>query len=135
MLFLTKRIKKTIYKTLKGKSGVYVFINNITNEIYVGSSVDLTRRMRSYYYMADNSDKSTNSIIIRAFRKYGLNNFSLGIKEFCSPQDCIKLEQKWINYYKPFYNILDIAGNSLGFKHTPETIEKLKKLFLRKITL
>lgn len=96
--------------------------------------------MRYYYHMAC-SDKPSNTIIIRAMRKYGLDNFFLGIKEFCVPQDCIKLEQKWIDHYKPkalpsphasragLYNILDIAGNSLGFKHSPSTIKKLREAF------
>ncbi len=30
--------------------------------------------------------------------------------------------------YKPKYNILKIAGSSQGFKHSPETISKLKQM-------
>lgn len=63
-------------------------------------------------------------------KKYGLDNFSLGILEFC-PQDpkvCFSLEQKWLDYYKPNYNVLKVAGNSLGFKHSIETITKLKEM-------
>ena len=36
--------------------GAAVFINNITKELYVGSSINLTKRMVSYYYYY-NSDK------------------------------------------------------------------------------
>jgi len=87
--------KKNIYSELKNKSGVYIFINNITNELYVGSSINLSKRMVSYFYYT-NSDKLSKSIIIRAMKKYGLENFSLGIKEFCEKdsQTCIALEQK-----------------------------------------
>lgn len=63
-------------------------------------------------------------------RKYKLENFSLGILEFC-PSDiilCSELEQKWIDYYKPKYNVLKIAGSSSGFRHTIDTIKKLKEL-------
>ena len=60
-------------------------------------------------------------------KKYGLENFSLGILEFCDKNSCISLEQKWIDLYKPNYNVLPLAGNSLGFKHTLETINKLKE--------
>jgi hypothetical protein len=38
-----------------------------------------------------------------------------------------KLEQKWIDLYKPKYNILKIAGSSSGFRHSIETIDKLKQ--------
>nr|QJQ35329.1 GIY-YIG endonuclease [Fusarium brevicatenulatum]QJQ35361.1 GIY-YIG endonuclease [Fusarium pseudoanthophilum] len=125
--------KKDIYKLLRKKAGIYVFINNKTNKLYVGSSVNLTRRMAIYYYYY-NSDKpagaaSPRPVIIRAMKKYGLDNFSLGIKEFCdnNPKVCLDLEQKWIDHYKPVYNVLTVAGSSSGFKHSIETINKLKE--------
>lgn len=124
-----KNNKKNIYNELRNKSGVYVIINNINKELYVGSSINLTRRMVSYYYYT-NSDKPSKLVIVRAMKKYGLENFSLGIKEFCKKdsQICLNLEQKWIDYYKPLYNVLTLAGNSSGFKHRVETINKLKEL-------
>jgi group I intron endonuclease len=122
--------KQTIYKLLRRKAGVYVFINKVNNKRYIGSSINLTKRMTSYYYYTSSSNKSTVPII-RAMKKYGLNAFSLGIKEFCieSPINCIILEQKWIDFYKPEYNVLAIAGSSSGFKHSAETIDLLKKKF------
>jgi len=120
--------KQTIYKLLRRKSGVYVFINKINNKRYVGSSINLTKRMTSYYYYASSNNKSAVPII-RAMKKYGLNAFSLGIKEFCieNPINCIVLEQKWIDFYKPEYNVLAVGGCSFGFKHSAETIDLLKK--------
>ena len=125
-----KQDKKKIYNELRGKSGVYLFINNITNDLYVGSSITLSKRMIIHFYHA-NSDKLTKIVITRAMRKYKLENFSLGILEFC-PSDitiCSDLEQKWIDHYKPKYNVLKIAGSSSGFRHTIDTIKKLKELF------
>ena len=124
-----KQDKKNIYKELRKKSGVYIFINNITNQLYIGSSINLTKRMVSYYYYI-NSDKLSKFVIIRAMKKYGLENFSLGILEFCKqdPKICLELEQKWIDFYKPKYNVLTVAGNSAGFKYSVETINKLKKI-------
>jgi group I intron endonuclease len=125
-----KASKRDIYKSLRNKSGVYLFINKKTNDLYVGSSVNLSRRLGIHFYNA-NSSKETNVIITRAMRKYGLENFSLAVLEFCNKDltTCVKLEQKWIDYYNPTYNILKIAGNSLGLKHSEETIIKLKKMF------
>ena len=125
-----KESKKDIYKELRRKSGVYLFINNITKDLYIGSSLNLTKRMTSHFYYA-NSDKVTKIVVTRAMRKYKLENFSLAILEFCNAniEVCSKLEQKWIDYYKPSYNVLKIAGSSSGFKHKIETINKLKELF------
>ena len=79
--------------------------------------------MASHFYNA-NSDWVTNIIIIRAMRKYKLENFSLAILEFCNSdiKVCSNLEQKWLDYYKPSYNIFKIAGSSSGFSHKIETI-------------
>lgn len=64
-------------------------------------------------------------------RKHKLENFFLGILEFCASDIiiCSDLEQKGIDYYKPKYNVLKIAGSSSGFRHTIDTIKKLKELF------
>jgi len=122
--------KKNIYKQLKRKSGVYLFINNITGDYYVGSSISLSKRMGNHFYHA-NSNKNTKILLYRAMRKYKLENFSLAILDFCSSDViiCSDLEQKWIDYYKPKYNVLKIAGSSSGFRHSIETIKKLKQLF------
>jgi len=90
-----KESKRKIYNDLRNKSGVYLFINNVTKDLYVGSSLNLTKRMTSHFYFA-NSSKAINSILSRAMSKYGLANFSLGILEFCAKDVivCINLEQK-----------------------------------------
>jgi hypothetical protein len=51
--------------------------------------------MISHFYYA-NSDKASNSILTRAIKKYGMENFSLGILEFCAKDViiCTSLEQK-----------------------------------------
>jgi group I intron endonuclease len=79
--------KKDILKSLKNKSGVYLIINNITGDKYVGSSIILNRRIASHIYHGGKSLnlKSTNLIIYKAMRKYKLENFSLAILEFCKP--------------------------------------------------
>lgn len=125
--------KKRIYRELRRKSGVYLFINNITKDLYVGSSLNLTKRMRNYFFYTNNN-KDSKLVIIRAMKKYGLDNFSLAVLEFCecNIKTCHALEQKWIDYYKPRYNTLKIAGSSYGFKHKIETINKLKKLLSNK---
>jgi group I intron endonuclease len=79
-----------------------MFINKINNCCYVGSSVNLAKRMATHFFYAmimrndHSSNKETNIVFYRAMRKYGLENFSLAILEFCSPNvtDCSEFEQK-----------------------------------------
>ncbi|TVY50280.1 hypothetical protein LCER1_G008196 [Lachnellula cervina] len=87
--------KRVIYKSLRGKSGVYLFINNVTKDLYVGSSITLSKRMTSHFYYA-NSDEDTNIVLTRAMRKYKLKNFSLGVLDICISDTilCSDLQQK-----------------------------------------
>ena len=58
--------------------------------------------MTNHFFYA-NSDKDTKIVLIKAMRKYKLENFSLAILEFCDSDViiCSDLEQKWIDHYKP----------------------------------
>jgi group I intron endonuclease len=66
--------------------------------------------------------------INKALVKYGYSDFSLLILEYCEPDLCIEREQYYIDLYKPEYNILKLAGSSLGYTHTEETLAKLRDL-------
>ena len=64
--------------------------------------------------------------IYKALIKYGHSNFTLEILEYCDPSEILSREQHYLDLLKPSYNILKIAGSSFGYKHTDETILKLK---------
>lgn len=71
-------------------------LNNITKDIFIGSSVNLTRRIAIHgEALHAGSNKETNIVFYRAMRKYGLENFSLAIIEFCTSDSavCLELEQ------------------------------------------
>lgn len=125
-----KKDKNDILKTLKGKSGIYMLLCNTTNKSYIGSSLNLRNRMLTYYSV--NVRKKEDRLIHRAIEKYGEDNFSLIILEFC-PSDTITLlekEQLALDLWKPQYNVLTIAGALIGFLHSDETkvlMSELKK--------
>lgn len=121
--------KELIFKDNKGKPGVYRWINNLNGKSYIGSSVNLSRRLREYfniYYLERNIKKNIQSNIYRALFKYGYSAFSLEILEYCDPSEAINKEQYFIDLLKPNYNILPNAGSRLGHKHSEETIAKFK---------
>jgi len=120
--------KKEIIKENKKKCGVYQWSNLLTGDSYIGSSVDLSNRLAQYYskkYLEKTLLKG-NSIICASLLKYGYSNFSLQILEYCTPDKVIEREQYYIDLYKPSYNILPIAGSTLGFKHSLGTLDKLR---------
>jgi len=126
---------KSIYINNKGKSGIYCLINLITGVSYVGSAVDLTRRLR-YYFSPKFLEKEilkNNSIIYRALLKYGYSNFRLEILEYCDKKSLISREQYYIDILKPEYNICLKAGSSLGRVTREETRSKLRNAWLKRL--
>lgn len=65
-------------------------------------------------------------IISKAILKYGYSNFKLEILEYCDVPNVIEREQYYLDLLNPEYNILKTAGSTLGYKHTEETLAKLK---------
>ena len=119
-------MRKSIIKNNKNKSGIYKWTNKLTNEIYIGQSVDLSKRFINYFNMSYLKNREA-LIISRALIKYGYSNFSLEILEYCDIADLIKREQYYLDKLSPKYNILKIAGSSLGHKLTEETKAKISK--------
>jgi group I intron endonuclease len=126
-----KESKSDILLNIKDKGGVYMFFNLINGNCYIGSSVNLARRFRIHI----NSVGSVKLPLPLAINKYGPNNFVFLILQYCDRIEdiCLGLEQYYLDLYKPKYNILKIAGSSQGFKHSPETIAKLKIMHTGKL--
>lgn len=120
-------LKTTILKDNKKKTGIYCWTNLLNNKTYVGSSINLGNRFRDYFkisYLMYGGNK--NMIISKALQKYGYSNFKLEILEYCNEDNLRNREQHYLDLLQPEYNILKIAGSSLGFKHNEESLSKLR---------
>jgi group I intron endonuclease len=119
-------LRKDIIKENKGLSGIYLLTNKLTDEIYVGQSVDLSKRFIRYFSLS--YLKSKESLIIsRALIKYGYVNFSVSILEYCDKSILTEREQYYLDKLEPKYNILKIAGSSLGYIHSQVSKQKRSK--------
>jgi group I intron endonuclease len=98
----------------------------INGKRYVGSAVDFRRRMLEYFNI-NYLERKKYMPICRALLKYGYSKFSLEILEYCQPSEVISREQFFIDLLQPDYNILAIAGSSLGFKQSEETKAKISE--------
>ena len=123
--------------TYLNKSGIYQIINLINGKTYVGSSVNLKRRVNEYLnplYISRNLKKG-NSKILKALLKYGYINFEFKILEFIEFETSqskserrnllLNKEQYFINEIKPEYNINQEAGNNLGRIYGEEVKRKM----------
>lgn len=126
--------KLNILKEVNGKSGVYMWTNLSNSKRYIGSSVNLKRRILEYYNV-NRLLKMPSMVINNALLKYGYLNFSFSIIEFCEIKDLKNKEKYYFELLKPEYNILKEPGSpsrGKGWKHSNETIEKMRLSALKK---
>jgi len=129
-----KQDRVQILKDQKNKSGVYCLINNINGHAYVGSSVNLASRMRSYLNNTFlKSKQNINMPITKALLKYEQSNFTLLILEYLEAESLAIRETFYITLRIPYYNVLKQAYSSLGYKHTEETKKLLSLLASNRI--
>lgn len=124
--------KESILNDNKGKAGVYCWTNIESGKKYVGSSVDIYRRFMNYYNIKYITRACKSSLICRALLKYGYSKFKLEILEYCDQDSAIEREQYYIDLLNPEYNILKVAGSLFGYKHTPESLEKMREIALNR---
>lgn len=103
--------------------GVYKITNLINNKVYIGQSVDIESRWEA------EKEGYINKHATRAFKKYGINNFSFEILTECTKEELDKWEIYYIKYYdscNPQHGYNKLSG---GYNGSPneETRKKLVK--------
>lgn len=127
-----------VLKFLNNKSGVYKWTNCLNGKSYVGSSINLHRRIQEYFNPVRSLRelKRGESMLYKSLLKYGYLNFTLEILEVVDAAELsstearlllLDREQYYIDLLDPEYNILKVAGSNLGTKLTPETKAKISK--------
>jgi group I intron endonuclease len=117
-----ENIRKQILNETKGLSGIYMIVNKITKDYYIGSAAT----NRFYSRFSNHLIYFRGSKIVKlALKKYGLNNFSFIILDLYpnivtkeNNKELLNLEDRYLKLLLPNYNILTEAGSSFGYKHT-----------------
>ena len=129
----TENIKKQILNETKGLSGIYMILNKITKDYYIGSA----STNRFYARFSNHVIYFRGSKIVKsAIKKYELKNFAFIILELypnivtkVNNKELLDLEDKYLKLLLPNYNILTEAGSSFGYKHTEIDRIKMKDLY------
>ena len=91
--------------------GIYKITNLINGKPYVGQSVDIHKRWKREKEDSKNvKSNSYNYPLMRAFRKYGIDNFSFEVIEECNIEELNEKEIYWIDFYDSFFH---------GYNQTP----------------
>jgi hypothetical protein len=80
---------------LRGLAGAYAFINDITGAVYIGSSINMAKRLVDHAV-----DKDTNVRLQNAINKYGLGNFTFAVVEIFKVDTDVSMETE---ITKPVY--------------------------------
>jgi len=105
-------------------SGIYQIRNLVNGKIYVGSAVDLKARWRLHKANLK-SNKHHSKYLQNAWNKYKGEAFLFEILIKCPINELIALEQYYMDFYQPEYNICRTAGSVLGIKRSEETRKKM----------
>lgn len=105
-----------------------IFFKHKVNIIYIGSSVNFNeRKIRHKHLLKKNIHKNVH--LQRLYNKYGVENMVFELIEVLTRRvNLIEKEQFYINKYDPKINILKIAGNALGYRHSEKTKKLLSKI-------
>lgn len=160
LVCLPKKFSTKITKNVNNRAGVYCFIHNKTNTIcYVGSTIDLPRRLENHYSAAKKSNTKFYNFVLSqggfsAFSIYFLNVFDNSVFEYFkinkmkNPHtdyilNCFTkfeariIEQAFINYLLPRFNTgvrVNFEFANWSRKNTLTTISTLFSIPVRAIT-
>lgn len=85
--------------------GIYKITNKINNKCYIGQSIAIEERWKREKSRAfQPSQDGYYSSLGKAFRKYGIDNFTFEIIEECEMKQLDELEQKYIELYDSYFS-------------------------------
>jgi group I intron endonuclease len=105
--------------------GIYK-ITSPTESIYIGQSINITRRWAEYIKL---KGCGKNTRLINSLKKHGFQKHKFEILHQCQPEELNDLEIFYINYYDSFNTEHGLNLHSGGSNHiiSEETREKLRQ--------
>lgn len=115
------------------KPGIYKIINMQSNKFYIGSAVNLRKRISRHKWDLKNN-RHPNKILQNIYDKHSLDILEFIVLEIVEDKTkLIEREQFYIDTLKPEYNLTLIAGSQLGLKRSDETRKRMSKSLTGKI--
>lgn len=110
---------------------VYKITNKINNKVYIGiTSKGISARWKEHLY---NAEHECPFKLHRAIRKYGKENFTVELIDFCNSWDELAAKEKeYIKQYRSNedefgYNLTEGGDGTFGRLHSEETKEKIRQ--------
>jgi group I intron endonuclease len=106
--------------------GIYEIRNLANGKRYVGSSVNFRRRWYAHRWQLLRG-MHANEHLQAAWNKHGEDQFDFRLLLICNRENLVMYEQIAIEAVSPEYNKCEVAGTTLGFKFSPESLARMSK--------
>ena len=123
-------VKTRVLNETRNLSGIYLILNKITMDYYIGSAATgrFHARFSNHLFNFHGS-----KVVKNAVKKYGISSFAFIVLELFPEEvnkennkQLLDLEDFYLKSLLPNYNILTEAGSSFGYKHSEITRLKMK---------
>lgn len=104
--------------------GIYLITNKVNGNQYVGQSVNIQKRWADH---KTPSKKSHGTVLARALKKYGNENFEFSVLEECLEEMLDEREMFYIKTLCPIYNMNDGGAGNKGHHLSPQLKSELSK--------
>lgn len=103
--------------------GVYRIVNIVTNKSYIGSSVDMRRRIREHFSDL-RCNRHQNPYLQASFSKHGEELFAFEVVEVCSQEVMQERETYWIHQY---HSYVDDGGYNIEAPYRGPVLEETRR--------
>lgn len=112
----------------RDKSGIYVIEHGDSGRFYIGSSVRVYARWYGHR-RALQQGKHHSAYLQNAWNKYGPEAFDFRLLEECAPDKDVRLrlEQEYIDAFRPEFNVCPLARSRAGSTVSAETKERIRR--------
>lgn len=116
-------------------SGVYKITCLVNNKVYIGSSVNITKRWHCHKSTL-NKNRHHSKYLQNSWNKYGVDHFEFKVLIYCDPHNNLYYEQKFIDHFdasnKNFgFNMSPLVSSPTSGKSYKEKISKLRGSYKR----
>ncbi len=112
------------------KPGIYQILNIVSGDFYIGSSMNVYRRMYQHQTLLRNN-KHHSPHLQRSWNKYGQDKFEYSILQYVHTEDEKYLrfvEQQYLDLFLPVYNVSRDAISPLSTKYVPRKKSHTEKI-------
>lgn len=103
--------------------GIYRIVNTVTHKSYIGSSVDIRRRLREHF-----SDlrcgRHSNPYLQASFSLHGEDSFMFEVVEVCSQEAMQERETYWIHEY---HSYVDDGGYNIEAPYRGPVLDETRR--------